>query len=98
MSKIEKFIALFALIGQVVVITDGVLTFYEVHSLQRDIIGPFLPLVFIASFATMIFLIKDLYKREFENPNAKLTWFLLFVFTGGIGILVYAFEHAIKPR
>jgi hypothetical protein len=50
------------------------------------------------NFAALVVTIRDLYLRPFGNPNAKLTWLLLILVTGGIGWLVYLFRHAFKPR
>ncbi len=48
--------------------------------------------------AALIVTIRDLYLRPFANPNAKLTWLLLILMTGGIGWLAYVFTYAFKPR
>lgn len=50
------------------------------------------------NLAALVVTVRDLYLRSFANPNAKLTWLLLILFTGGIGWLVYVFKHAFKPR
>lgn len=50
------------------------------------------------NFAALVVTIRDLYLRPFVNPNAKLTWLLLILVTGGIGWLVYLFKHAFTPR
>lgn len=42
--------------------------------------------------------IRDLYLRDFPNPNSKLTWSLLMFWTGGIGWCVYLFKRAFKAR
>ena len=42
--------------------------------------------------------IRDLYQRPFPNPNSKVTWCLLILCTGGIGLIVYVFKHALRPR
>lgn len=52
----------------------------------------------VLNFAAFIVTIRDLYLRPFPNPNTKLTWMLLFFFTGGLGWLAYVFRHALKPR
>jgi hypothetical protein len=65
-------------------------------------ISPFcFPLHFLGmalNFAAFIVTIRDLYLRPFANPNAKLTWLLLILMTGGVGWLVYVFRHALRPR
>ena len=50
------------------------------------------------NFAALVVTIRDLYLRSFVNPNAKLTWLLLILVTGGIGWFVYVFKYAFKPR
>ncbi len=42
--------------------------------------------------------IRDLYHRDFPDPNAKLTWSLLFFLTGGIGWIVYVFKYILKKK
>ena len=46
----------------------------------------------------LILTIRDLFLRSFPSPNAKLTWLLLILMTGGIGWIVYIFKYALKPR
>lgn len=50
------------------------------------------------NFTAFGFSIRDLYLRPFPNPNSKVTWVLLIVFTGGIGWLFYIVKYALKPR
>lgn len=50
------------------------------------------------SFIALVVTLRDLYLREFENSNLKLIWALLILMTGGIGILIYFFKYATKPR
>ena len=50
------------------------------------------------SVPLFIIVIRDRYKREFPNPNSKVTWALLIVGTGGIGLYVYAFKYGFRPR
>jgi len=50
------------------------------------------------NFTTIIITIRDLYKRRFPKANDKLTWLLLMMMTGGIGLVVYIFRYAFKPR
>lgn len=60
-----------------------------------------LPLHFLGmalNLAALIVTIRDLYLRPFANPNTKLTWLLLILYTGGIGWVVYVFKHALRPR
>lgn len=52
----------------------------------------------VLNLAALILTIRDLYLRSFPNPNAKITWLLLILMTGGIGWIVYIFKYALKPR
>lgn len=52
----------------------------------------------ILNLAAIITTFRDLYRRPFSEPNDKLTWCLIILYTGGIGWLVYIFKHALKPR
>lgn len=45
----------------------------------------------------LIVLFHDLYKRDFPNPNSKVTWtILMLVFCPSI--LVYLHKHGFRPR
>ena len=98
MNRIEKAVLLCALIAQVVVIALGI------HDLGSEPPGPssapgwMLALTMLLSLAAVALIFRDLYKRPFPNPNAKLTWVLIMAFTGGIGIVIYALRHAVRPR
>lgn len=46
---------------------------------------PFHLLGFAQNVAALILTIKDLFQREFPNPNDKLKWLLLILLTGGVG-------------
>lgn len=59
-----------------------------------------IPLHFVGmllNFVALATTFRDLYHRPFSDPNAKLTWCLLILSTGGIGWLVYIFKHALQP-
>jgi hypothetical protein len=98
MNRIEKAILRCALIAQVVVIALGI------HDLSSEPPGPStvppmgLTLTMVLSIAAVVLILRDLYRREFPNPNSKLTWLLIMAFTGGIGMLIYVFRHAVHPR
>jgi hypothetical protein len=55
------------------------------------ILGMFLGLVLI------IIVMRDIYKRDFPNPNTKVTWTIL-IFVTGIAIFPYLFLHGFKSR
>lgn len=52
----------------------------------------------VLNVTALVLTIRDLYLRSFPKENAKLTWLLLILLTGGVGWLVYIFKHAMKPR
>jgi hypothetical protein len=98
MNRLEKTILFSALLAQCIVIALGV------YGLSADPPRPYnvprlaLALTMVLSLAAVVLLFRDLYKREFPTPNSKLTWLLVMAFTGGIGLLIYAFRHAVRPR
>ena len=98
MNRIEKTVLFCALIAQVVVIALGI------HDLGSEPPGPssvpswMKVLTVLVSLAAVVLVFRDLYERQFPNPNAKITWVLIMAFTGGIGIVIYALRHAVRPR
>ena len=78
--------------------------FVQIHRASNGVlVSPLaiFPLHFVGmalSLAALILTIRDLYLRPFDSANAKLTWLLLILTTGGIGWLVYLFKHALRPR
>jgi hypothetical protein len=57
-----------------------------------------LALTMLLSIAAVVLILRDLYKREFTSPNSKLTWLLVMMLTGGIGMVIYVFRYALHPR
>lgn len=53
---------------------------------------------FLQIIAVYVIVFRDLYKRDFPNPNSKLTWGLLILLTSGIGLVVYLVKHGFRPR
>ena len=57
-------------------------------------------LCFLAAAVGLTFLIiifRDIYKRQFPNPNSKVTWtILILVFFPAV--VVYLFKYGFKPR
>ncbi len=54
----------------------------------------------IAMFVFWLLALIDCTKRNFPDPNAKIIWILVIVFTGIIGALIYHFvgkESGTKP-
>ena len=62
------------------------------------VLVPFHLLCMLLNLLALVLTIRDLYLRRFDAENAKLTWLLLILCTGGIGWLVYVFKHGLKPR
>jgi hypothetical protein len=99
MRGLERFIVIWAL-----VYTALYLPFFLVADrlLRPDqFFAVLLPLHFLGmaqNLAALVLTIRDLYKRNLPTENAKLTWLLLILTTGGIGWLVYVFKYALKPR
>jgi hypothetical protein len=45
----------------------------------------------------LIILFRDLYKRDFPNPNSKVTWAILMLMFWP-SIFVYLYKHGFRPR
>lgn len=52
----------------------------------------------LMNLTALVLTIRDLYLRPFPGPNDKLTWSLLIIWTGGIGLIVYYIKHVLIPR
>lgn len=99
MNALEKAIVICALVGQVLVIPVGLLEMNTTAtSQQQSLFSYFFAAIFLLSLCMVVLVLRDLYKRSFTNPNAKLTWLLVLMLTGGIGFFFYVFRHAFKPR
>ena len=53
-------------------------------------------ILMVLNLLAFILTFKDLYRREFENPNSKLTWTLLILGTGGVGWIIYMLKHILR--
>ncbi len=100
MGKIEKFAVIGALVYMALYVP---FFFYLVNATPMnattfDTIIPFHIAGMVFNFVALVLTIRDLYKRPFDSENAKLTWALLILMTGGIGWVVYVFKYALKPR
>ena len=98
MKRHETIIVLFTFAMAVLIPILGVAQLGGPESLFKSTMKYWAPIYVITSILTLYYLLNDLYKREFENPNSKVTWAVIMFFTGGIGLIIYAFKHAIKPR
>lgn len=97
MSSIEKAIVLIA-----AVLNIAVVLFVIVAAGNPSLVGTIpswlvLP-TSIVSVLALVAIVRDLYLRTFTNPNSKLTWLFIIMFTGGVGMIVYVFRHAVKSR
>lgn len=100
MNKLEKFIVAFVVLWALVY-TPVFLYLFFVQIPSPDTfmtLMPFHLLGMALNGVAFIITIRDLYLREFEKENAKITWALLIFLTGGIGWLIYVFKYAVKPR
>lgn len=61
------------------------------------ILAPFHIAGMIFSIIFLFLVMRDLYKRDFSDPNAKITWTIL-ILCFFPSALVYLFKHALKPR
>lgn len=99
MNRFEQIIVFGALMGQVIVVVLGFAGLNNAASYLNESWFNYLGIAtFLLSICAMVLILRDLYKRQFENPNSKLTWLLIMMFTGGIGLVIYIFRHAVKPR
>ena len=99
MNSFERAIVFGALIGQVTVIGFGVVGLNTAASFLHESWFTYLSAAtFLLSACTLALILQDLYKRKFDNPNSKLTWLLVILLTGGIGLAIYVFRYAVKPR
>src|SRR4051794_34673009 len=98
MNRTEKAILLCALMAQVSVIALGIRDLGSEPPGPSSVPPAGLAITMLLSVAAVVLIFRDLYKREFKNPHSKITWVLIIAFTGGIGLLVYVFRHAVHPR
>jgi len=59
---------------------------------------PFHVLGMVQNFAFLFLMIRDLYKRDFPNPNSKLTWLLLILHVAPISWVLYLYKYGLRPR
>jgi hypothetical protein len=56
----------------------------------------FIPLLLVFSMIFWVVALIDIARRDFKNPNDKIVWILIVIFTHFIGALIYWL--AIKPK
>lgn len=106
MRGVERFLVLTAIVYMAVYVVAVtiyvpffVLSLAPVDADHRMLwILPFHFLGMLLNLVALVLTIRDLYMRQFPKENAKLTWILLILLTGGVGWLIYIFKHALKPR
>lgn len=59
---------------------------------------PFHILGMIQNFASLVLMIRDLYRRDFPDPNSKLTWLLLILLAGPVSWVLYLYRYGLRPR
>jgi len=101
MSRFERGILFGALLYMAVYVPYAMLQLWRISGTATAPPPHLLPAHFLGmalNLAALIVTIRDLYLRPFAEANAKLTWAILILTTGGIGWLIYVFKHALKPR
>ena len=102
MGRVEKVFVVGAIVYMALYIPCFIVAAFAVVKLQKpDAFWMILPFHFtgmVLNLVAFALTIRDLYLRKFDSENAKLTWALLILMTGGIGWIVYIFKYAIKPR
>ena len=90
MSKLGRAILVLTIVATLATVTIG--TRFD---------GLFGWLAFVAFFsngAAVFLILRDLYQREFQDPNAKLNWMLWIFLTSDLAMIVYVFKHGLQPR
>ncbi len=93
MSKWEKAFVIFYLVE-----TACYAPFFLTGYPSMEVLDPWHTFGMLMGIPLLIIPFHDLYKRSFPNPNSKVTWAILMLYTGGIGLFVYIFKHGFKPR
>jgi hypothetical protein len=93
MNRWEKGFCIFYFAYMLAYIPYFLLRFnFDALSVSLHVFGMFLglPLLFIV--------FRDLYKRQFPNPNSKITWTLLILLLTPFGLIAYLCMHGFRPR
>lgn len=90
MSKLERAILVLAIVAPLAAVTIG--------GRWDGLFGWLAFLAFLSNCAAFFIIFRDLYRREFDDPNAKLRWALWMFLTGGLAMVVYIFKHGLQPR
>jgi hypothetical protein len=89
-SKLERAILVLAVAATLAAVTIG--TRFD------GLFGWLAFVAFLGNGAAVFLIFRDLYRREFQDPNAKLKWALWIFFTSGLAMIVYVFKHGLQPR
>lgn len=98
MKGFEKFFVLWAIGYMIVYVPTFMILMASNPEQFFFVILPFHLLGMAQNLVALILTVRDLYLRPFPDPNQKVTWALLILMTGGIGLVVYLFKYAFKPR
>ncbi len=93
MSKGEKTFCLFYALYFAVYVPCFIIFIPE----HFEIIQYFHLLGMFLSLVLLVIVFGDIYRRDFPNPNTKVTWTLLICMLG-LPVFIYIFKHALKPR
>jgi len=96
MSRREKAFCIFYFVYILVYIP----VFITVMNTDSRSFGPIIPFHLLGMALGLVFLIivlRDIYKREFPNPNQKITWTILILMFWP-SVFVYLPRYGFKPR
>lgn len=94
MNKAEKAFSVFYFVYMLIYMS----CFFLLMPRHFEEIFPFHILLMVLGLVLIIIVIRDIYKRDFPNPNTKVTWTILIFVAAGIAIWFYLFMHGFKPR
>lgn len=101
MGRLERAFVIWA-IGYLAVYVAAVAVLAVAFPLRGDDLFlyfiPFHVLGMVQNFAALVLMIRDLYRRDFPNPNSKLTWLLLILFAAPISWVLYLYWYGLRPR
>jgi hypothetical protein len=90
MTNLERAILVLAIVASLAAVTIG--------TRLGGLFDWILFVGFLSNGAAVFVVFRDLYRREFEDPNAKLKWALWIFLTSGLAMIVYVFKHGLQPR
>jgi magnesium-transporting ATPase (P-type) len=96
MAKWERVVAILCFV-YVVGYSIYFFTFVWAGAAEESVFMPFHLLGMALSFTLVVLVVRDIYRRQFVNPNAKVTWALLVLFLFPL-IPIYLWKYGFKPR